>query len=291
MQHITPFLWFDHQAKEAAEFYVTVFQRSGMGAVTLYPEGSPGPAGTVMTASFTLCGRAFTALNGGPLFTFTPAVSFSVNCETKEELQAVWDKLSPGGSVMMKLTSYPFSEYYGWLTDKYGVSWQLNLTKRPQDIIPCLMFAGEVCGQAGEAIAFYTSLFSDSTIDVVVPYDESDPNVTGTVKFAAFRLCGQPFHAMDSGVEHGFSFSLATSFVAHCDTQEEIDRLWTALSADPAAEQCGWLKDRYGLSWQIVPAGMDTLMGGDAARAKRVMQAMLPMKKLDIAALQTAALG
>ena len=119
-----------------------------------------------------------------------------------------------------------------------------------------------------------------------------EPNVEGTVKFASFRLAGQEFAAMDSGYPHGFGFNEAISLVVHCDTQEEIDEYWSRLSADPAAEQCGWLKDRYGLSWQITPSDMDAMLAsGDEAKIARVTKAFLKMKKFDIAKLRAAAEG
>ena len=115
MQKITPFLWFDSQAEEAMNFYVSIFKNSKIGKVTRYGEAGPGPKGTVMSATFQLDGQEFYALNGGPLFKFTPAISFFVNCETQQEVDELWEKLSAGGR----------KDRCGWLVDKYGVSWQI----------------------------------------------------------------------------------------------------------------------------------------------------------------------
>jgi predicted 3-demethylubiquinone-9 3-methyltransferase (glyoxalase superfamily) len=115
MQKITPFLWFDGKAEEAMNFYVSIFKNSKIGRVTRYGDGGPGPKGSVMSASFQLEGQGFLALNGGPQFTFTPAISFFVNCETQQEVDELWDKLSEGGK----------KERCGWLKDKYGLSWQI----------------------------------------------------------------------------------------------------------------------------------------------------------------------
>jgi predicted 3-demethylubiquinone-9 3-methyltransferase (glyoxalase superfamily) len=115
MQKITPFLWFDGQAEEAMNFYISLFKNSRVLSVTRYGEAGPGPKGTVMSATFELEGQKFMALNGGPLFTFTPAISFFVNCETQEEVDYFWQKLSEGGK----------KEKCGWLKDKYGLSWQI----------------------------------------------------------------------------------------------------------------------------------------------------------------------
>jgi predicted 3-demethylubiquinone-9 3-methyltransferase (glyoxalase superfamily) len=115
MQKITPFLWFDGKAEEAMRFYVSIFKNSKVGAVTRYGDAGPGPKGTVMVVTFQLDGQEFIALNGGPQFTFSPAISFVVNCETQEEVDAFWEKLSEGGEKLQ----------CGWLRDKYGLSWQI----------------------------------------------------------------------------------------------------------------------------------------------------------------------
>ena len=116
MQKISPFLWFDNQAEEAANFYVSVFENSKVKNVTRYGETGPGPKGSVMTVEFQLDGQDFIALNGGPHFKFTEAISFSVDCETQEEVDHFWEKLSAGGE----------KSRCGWLKDKYGLSWQVN---------------------------------------------------------------------------------------------------------------------------------------------------------------------
>jgi predicted 3-demethylubiquinone-9 3-methyltransferase (glyoxalase superfamily) len=115
MQKISPFLWFDNEAEEAMNFYVSVFKNSKVGNLTRYGDAGPGPKGSVMTASFELEGQQFTALNGGPHFKFTEAISFAVSCETQEEVDEFWDKLSEGGQ----------TQQCGWLKDKFGLSWQI----------------------------------------------------------------------------------------------------------------------------------------------------------------------
>ena len=115
MPKITPFLWFDGKAEEAMNFYISIFKNSKVGRVTRYGEAGPGPEGTVMSAMFQLEGQEFMALNGGPQFTFTPAISFFVNCETQQEVDELWEKLFEGGK----------KDRCGWLKDKYGLSWQI----------------------------------------------------------------------------------------------------------------------------------------------------------------------
>jgi predicted 3-demethylubiquinone-9 3-methyltransferase (glyoxalase superfamily) len=291
MQKITPFLWFDNQAEEAMNFYTSTFINSKIGQISRYSEAGPGPEGSVLTASFELEGLQFTALNGGPAFNFTPAISFFVNCEAESEIDRVWDRLSQGGKVLMPLQQYPFSEKFGWLEDKYGLSWQLNLGSRAQKIIPFLMFVGEQHGKAEEAMNLYISLFEDSGIENILHYGPGQEEQEGTVMHAVFRLAGQEFMAMDSRQEHQFTFTEATSFYVDCKSQEEVDFFWEKLGegGDENAQQCGWLKDRYGVSWQIVPSVLIELMNDpDPAKARRVTEAMLQMKKIEIPLLERA---
>jgi predicted 3-demethylubiquinone-9 3-methyltransferase (glyoxalase superfamily) len=290
MQKITTHLWFDKEAKEAAEFYASLFKDSRIKNVSTI-HGTP--SGDSDIISFELAGQAFMAISAGPYFKFTPAVSFLVACETKEEVDTLWKALSEGGKAMMELGAYPFSEWYGWTADKYGLSWQIMLMgdrKITQKITPTLMFIGDVCGKAEEAINFYVSVFRDAKIGDSMRYGAGEePDKEGTIKHAAFTLEGQEFAAMDSAHDHKFAFSEAVSFIVRCDNQEEVDYFWEKLSAVPASEQCGWLKDRYGLSWQIVPADMDEMMTkGSPEQMKRVTEAFLKMKKFDIAKLREA---
>lgn len=290
MQKITPHLWFDKEAVEAAEFYAAVFADSKIkSTVTLHNT----PSGDADMVTAELAGQEFTLISAGPLFKFTPAVSFLVQYETKGEVDAAWNRLYQGGTALMELGEYPFSARYGWLQDKYGLSWQLMYTREgaiKQKIVPMLLFVGAECGRAEEAIRFYASVFRDSEVGDILPYGPGEePDKEDTVKYARFTLEGKEFAAMDSALEHGFSFNEAISFIVHCRDQAEIDYYWDRLSAVPEAEQCGWLKDRFGLSWQIVPQIMDEMLADpDAAKVARVTQAFLPMKKLDIATLARA---
>ncbi len=150
-------------------------------------------------------------------------------------------------------------------------------------ITPFLWFNG----QAEEAAKFYASIFKRSRIVNVMRYGEEGPGPKGTVMVVTFELEGQEFMALNGGPQ--FSFSPAISFLVHCETQEEVDELWQKLSEGGEEIECGWLKDRYGLSWQIVPNALGELLGGpDPVKSQRVMQAMLRMKKIDIQGLRRA---
>jgi predicted 3-demethylubiquinone-9 3-methyltransferase (glyoxalase superfamily) len=288
MEKITPHLWFDTQAREAGDFYASTFDNSRVKSVTTL-DGTP--SGSIDIVDVEICGRGFTLLSAGPLFKFNPSISFLVACETKEEVDALWRNLSSGGTQMMELGAYPFSERYGWVQDRYGLSWQVmfaNGRAIEQKITPTLMFTGPQSGKTEEAIGFYASVFRDASVRGINRYGSGEePDTEGTARFAQFQLEGQQFAAMDSARTHGFAFNEAISLQVHCDTQEEIDYYWERLSADPRAEQCGWLKDKYGLSWQIVPTAMGEMLASkDKKKLAAVTAAFLKMKKFDVEKLK-----
>ena len=297
---ITPHLWFDTQAREAAGFYCSVFPDSSIDSVVQLRDT---PSGDCDVVEFRLGGHPFMAISAGPLFKFNPSVSFIVNFDpsrdtrAREHLDATWARLIDGGQALMGLDEYPFSKRYGWLQDRYGLSWQLILSDpagEPQPFItPSLMFTGEACGKAEEAGAFYRSVFDDSRAGQLVRYPEGmPPERAGSVMFSDFRLGSGWFAATDSAREHGFGFNEAVSFIVTCRDQAEIDRYWAQLSSVPAAEQCGWCKDRFGLSWQITPQVLERFMtSGDQATIDRVTRAFLPMHKLDVATIEAAGRG
>ncbi len=297
MKKITPHLWFDTQAKDAVDFYMTVFPNS---AITSFSRIKDTPSGDCDIVSFTLNGFAIQAISAGPYFKINPSISFMVNFDPSkqpdalEQIDTVWNKLIEGGKIMMPIQEYPFSKRYGWVEDKYGVSWQLIYTnpegeERPF-IVPSIMYTGEVAGKAKEATDFYISLFKDSKRGTISTYPkEMTSEEEDSIMFTDFALQNHWFAAMDSAQSHAFSFNEAVSFIIYCENQEEVDYFWEHLSAVPTAEQCGWLKDKYGVSWQVVPTAMGNMMAsGDSAKTARVTQAFLKMKKLDIATLEAA---
>ncbi len=277
-KQIYPCVWFDGKGKEAADFYCSVFDNTHI--------ASENPL-VVMIES---AGQKFMFLNGGPHFTLNPSISFYVVCETIQEVDQAWAKLIDGGSVLMPLDQYPWSEKYGWVKDKFGVSWQLSAGKLEsigQKFTPTFMFTQQYAGKAEQAIQYYISVFKDSSVVGIMRYTAEDPDVEGTVKHAQFTPGNQVFMAMDSSLPHQFIFNEAISLVVECENQEEIDYYWNKLSAVPEAEQCGWLKDQFGISWQIVPQILKQLMS-DPAKSERVINAFMKMKKIDIAKLLEA---
>lgn len=249
-----------------------------------------------MVVEMELSGYRINLLNGGPVFKLNPSISFFVQLETEDEVNALWAGLSEGGAVLMPLDSYPWSKRYGWLNDRFGVSWQISLGPKSdvrQTISPFLMFTQERAGQAESALKLYTSLFPNSSVHGIARHDGSGADAAGTVMHAQFYLNGETFMVMDSAGPHKFGFNEAVSLSIACDTQTELDHYWNALIADGGAEgNCGWLKDRFGVSWQIVPKSLGALMSqSDRAASERVTRAFMSMRKLDIAAIEAAAKG
>ena len=297
---IAPHLWFDKEAKEAAEFYCSLFPASKIkNSTTIHNT----PSGDCDIVSFNLWGQPFMAISAGPFFRFNPSVSFMVNFDpskdgaAEQHLNSVWEKLSEGGSALMPLDEYPFSKRYGWVKDKYGLSWQLMLSnpdgeQRPF-IVPSLLFTENVWGKAEEASEFYISVFKNAKRGGIHKYPAGmEPDKEGTVMFTDFMIENQWFAAMDSAREHGYAFNEAVSFMILCDTQDEIDYYWEKLSAFPESEQCGWCKDKYGLSWQVSPTVMNEMLTkGTREQVDRLTQAFLKMKKFNIEGLKRAYKG
>lgn len=287
-QKITPFFWFDSQAEEAAHFYTSIFPNSKVGDI-LRQGGKP------LTVSFSLNGQDFVGLNGGPIFKINPSISIYVLLDTEAEVDAVWSKLVDGGMAMMALDKYPWSAKYGWLQDKYGLTWQISV--RGQDgpgtmFTPAFLFSGANRNQAGDAVKFYTEIFPDSAIKTLIPYGPEGPGDEGSVMFSEFKLFGQHFIAMDNpNPAANHTFNEAVSLVVNCANQAEVDKYWDILTADGGMEsQCGWLKDKFGVSWQIVPVGISELYKDpDPGRVQRAFGAMMQMKKLDLAKMRQAA--
>ncbi len=275
---IYPCLWFNGKAKEAAEFYCSVFDNSEIKNENQF------------AVSFESAGQKFLCINGGPEYTINPSISFYVIFNSENEINKTWEALSESGSVLMQFDKYPWSKKYGWVQDRFGVSWQLsfgNLEEVGQKFSPMLMFTGNQNGRAEEAIRFYTSVFSDSGIKGISRYEKGENDVEGNIKHAQFNLGKNIFMALESSLPHQFGFNEAVSFVVDCENQEEIDYYWDKLTEGGEEVQCGWLKDKFGVSWQIVPTILSELMS-DPSRSERVVKAFLQMKKFEIDKLVNA---
>lgn len=281
-EKITTCLWFNGKANEAATLYCSVFDKAKITAQS--------PIVTAIDVS----GHSITLLDGGPKYQPNPSISFYYICENAEELDRIWNAFSKEGTVMMALDKYPWGEKYGWITDKYGISWQLALGKISdvgQKITACFLFTGKQYGRVDEAIAHYSSVFKNSKVDGILRYGNNElPDQEGKVKHAQVVLLDQKFMLMESAAEHKFTFSEGVSLTIHCENQEEIDYYWEKLTEGGKESMCGWLKDRFGVSWQVVPTILNKIMS-DPAKAGKAAQAFMSMRKLNIEQIVQASIA
>ncbi len=282
--NIFPCLWYDGDARESAGFYVKVFN----GKIT---------ADNPMVINVDLFGQKFMLLNGGPHFKKNASVSFTVLCETEDEVQQYWDGLAEDGMVMMPLDSYPWSAKYGWVQDRFGVSWQVYLGEKygDQKIVPTLMFIHGNNGKAMQAMELYTRTFPNSKIGSFLKYGQGSKGnpiqePADNIQHAHFKIDGYGLYCMDNSYDHTFDFNEGISMVIMTDNQEQTDTYWDALTAGGGrASMCGWLKDQFGFSWQIVPKKLIELMSDpDPEKAQKVAQAMMTMQKIIIEDLEKA---
>ena len=281
-KQITPCLWFNNQAKEAATLYCSVFSKSKI--------TSQSPIVTEIEVS----GQKFILIDGGPMYQPNASISFYYTCESEQELEIIWNAFAKEGSIMMPVGKYPWSEKYGWITDKFGISWQLALGEIGeigQKITPCLMFTGKQYGRVDEAIEHYTSIFKNVSIDTIRRYGANElPNREGKVKHAQIAVDGQKFKLMESVSEHQFTFTEGVSLTVYCETQEEIDYYWEQLTESGKESMCGWLKDKFGVSWQIIPSMLGKIMS-DPSKAGKAAQAFMSMRKLNIEQIVQASIS
>lgn len=273
---IYPCLWFDGNAKEALSYYCEVFTDAEI------------TADTPMVVIAELGNVKFMGLNGGPIFKPNSSVSFMIVAETEEEVTRYWNHLSVGGTNLMDLGTYPWSAKYGWVKDQFGIDWQIYLGKLSdtgQRIVPTLMYCGEHQGKAGAAIDFYRQQFINSETQGVMNYAEGWAE--GQVQHAQFRLREFVLAAMDSGVPQDFTFTEGVSFVVECKDQGEIDHFWNSITERGQESRCGWSKDEFGLSWQIIPESLGTLIN-DPERGGNVAAALMKMGKIDLGVLEGA---
>lgn len=289
MQKIIPHLWFDYQAKEAIEHYTKLLPESNISNISVLENT---PSGDVAVFDFTLGDLNFQAINGGPYFKFNEAISLFIAVDSKDTMDYLYRELSHEGEVLMPLKAYEFSPYYTWLSDKHGLNWQLMLNSEKRDlrtVRPCLMFGGSKCGLAESAMIFYSRLFTDGKIGDISYYAKGEASVPAAkVNYGELTIGGVDLLFMDHGYGGETEFNEAISLLVLCDDQQELDDYWEHLSHDPEAEQCGWLKDQFGVSWQIVPKQMIEMMKGSPEAIARVTSAFLSMKKFNIAQLEAA---
>ena len=281
--NIFPCLWFNGDGKEAADFYCEIFN----GKIT---------ADTPVVLNIELFGQKLMFLNAGPQFEKNASISFTILCETEDEVQQYWNELVKNGTILMELAEYPWSKKYGWVRDQFGVTWQIYLGEKlgDQNIIPTLMFIYQNNGQAQKAIEFYTSIFPNSKVGGILKYGEGVGNenheVAENVQHADFEIDHYKIFCMDNSHDHQFHFNEGISIVVMTDDQKQTDHLWNSLVAGGRPSMCGWLKDQFGVSWQIVPKKLLELMNDfdQPIKAQKVVEAMMSMQKIEISDLENA---
>lgn len=241
MQKIVPTIWCKPSAQEAAAFYREVL-----------------PDVTGAGEDIEVGGLHILLADGGERPRPNPAINFLLTFSDAEKLRRVWSGLLEGGAALMDLDSYAHSPLYGWVEDKFGVNWQLMLNEDEDAprVVPQLMFCGAAQNKAAEATDYYISVIPHSAPGSRVRYADMGqmPDNGANIVFSNFTLYGQWFAAMDSAVDQSFTFTEGLSLRLYAADKEEFERLRTALSADPAAEEDGWVQDAWGVSWQIVLA-------------------------------------
>ncbi|MDM1296609.1 VOC family protein [Sphingobacterium sp. N143] len=264
---IIPSIWFDQNAKEAFNLYSDTFSNSKISS------------DSAIVVEAVLNGIKFIGINGGPMFKPNPSISFMVICESKEEVDHIWTAFSKEGNVLMALDNYPWSPYYGWVADKYGVNWQLYQGKvddtNQQAIVPTLMYCGQQQGKCEAALHFYENVFKDFRSNGMLRYTEGE--FKGSIQHTQFVINGVTLMAMDSGVKQDFTFNEGISLTILCKDQEEIDYYWNAITQQGEESRCGWCKDEFGVSWQIVPEQI-----ADYLQRPGAGEALMNMKKIII---------
>lgn len=267
--HLTiyPALWFDNQALEAFEFYCSVFPNS------MILEHNQ----TVVKAS--LSNQYFIGINGGPYFLPNPAISFTVICDSREEINALWQKLILGGASIIDLGHYSWNAYYGWVQDQFGYTWQLQLgngSKTQQHILPNLLFCGMHQNQCSQALQYYQKIFPEFQRHQLLRYPSGD--LEGKIQNSIFSLNHLKFIAKDSPHRHIFDFNESVSFVIPCKTQQEIDYYWNYFTEHGSESWCGWCKDVFGISWQVIPNNLAQIL----ATHPQAYSTLTRMKKIII---------
>jgi predicted 3-demethylubiquinone-9 3-methyltransferase (glyoxalase superfamily) len=261
---IYPCLWFDNLALEAAEYYVSIFPRS-----EILNQNK-------LAVTFLLNGTQMIAINGGPKLHQTPATSYFVYCGDDIAIDQLYSTLASDGEILMPLGKYDWSSQYAWVQDKFGTNWQLDgdPIRSEQKIVPCLLFVNEKRNRVKEALEFYTGIFPDSRTLMEAPFPNSE-----NLLFAQFKISGYLVNAMSSPRPSDYDFTPGNSLVIECKGQEEIDYFWDKLGEKGRYDQCGWLADQFGVSWQIVPQNLGELIS-DPINGQKATENLLKMSKL-----------
>ncbi|HEM6371851.1 TPA: VOC family protein [Streptococcus suis] len=283
MQTIIPHLWYDTEAKEAAEFYVDLFGGKIDWTYTI----TDTPSGDSDLVQFQLGDMTLAAISAGPYFKLNESMSLMVSVADKADVTRLYEALSDGGRVLMPLGEYPFSPYYVWLEDRFGLSWQLSYEPdldKPYQFDICLLFSQDQVGLAQPMLDYYKDKLPQARLGHLSYYGEGE---AAKLNYAELLVGGQKLIVMDHGYGGEASFNEAFSLMVYVDSQEEAESWYEKVSAVPEAEICGWAKDQFGISWQIVPRIlMEAYDTASPEKVKAVNAAVMTMKRLDIAKIQ-----
>ncbi|HEL1997878.1 TPA: VOC family protein [Streptococcus suis] len=287
MQTIIPHLWYDTEAKEAVAFYAELFGGKIDWTYTI----TDTPSGDSDLIQFQLGDLTLAAISAGPYFKLNESMSLMVNVASKDEVTRLYQALSEGGRMLMPLGEYPFSPYYVWLEDRFGLSWQLSYAPdldKPYQFDICLLFSQEQVGLAQPMLDYYKDKLPQASVGQLSYYGEGEAAVEAAkLNYAELLVAGQKMIVMDHGYGGEASFNEAFSLMVYVDSQDELNFYYDLLSAVPEAEMCGWVKDQFGISWQIVPRVlMEAYDTASPETVKVVNAAVMTMKRLDIAAIQ-----
>jgi predicted 3-demethylubiquinone-9 3-methyltransferase (glyoxalase superfamily) len=269
--NITPCLWFESSAEEAAKFYCETFQNSFI------------IDSSNVSVNFSLNNREYIAMNGSPGIKINNTTSFSVYCGSDQEIQRLYDVLLDGGEIMMPLGPYPWARKYAWVQDKFGVSWQLDVDpiNNPQNIVPSVMFVNKHATKLKEAITFYHEIFPKPHLLFQMAYPPEMQMPVGSLRFAQHKLNGYIFNFMSSHEKHEWEVNEGVSFIISCQDQDEIDHYWNSLIAQGGKpRKFGWLKDKYGITWQVLPINL-----GDLLKIEGNLEKLIKMDKIRLSEL------
>lgn len=288
MQPIIPHLWYDTEAKEAVAFYVDLFGGKLDWTYTI----TDTPSGDSDLIQFQLGDMTLAAISAGPYFKLNESMSLMVNVASKDEVTRLYQALSEGGRVLMPLGEYPFSPYYVWLEDRFGLSWQLSYAPDLDNSYQfdiCLLFSQDQVGLAQPMLDYYKDKLPQASVGQLSYYGEGEAAVEAAkLNYAELLVAGQKMIVMDHGYGGEASFNEAFSLMVYVDSQDELNFYYDLLSAVPEAEMCGWVKDQFGISWQIVPRIlMEAYDTASPEQIKAVNAAVMTMKRLDFATIQT----
>ena len=283
MQTIIPHLWFDTQALEAAQLYTSLIPDS---RIDWTHQLTDTPSGDAVLLQFQLANLTLAAISAGPYFKLNESASLMVHFRDKAELDRVFQLLSEGGRILMPLGEYLFNPYYVWFEDRFGLSWQFLLVPQLDKSVHldiCLLFSEEQVGLPKPFLDEALTIFPESQQGQLSYYQEGEKQVPAAqLNYGELLLTDQKLVVMDHGYGGVASFNEAFSLMIYTDSQEETSRLYDLLSHEPKAEQCGWVKDQFGLSWQIVPRPLMTAYEElSKDQMKEVNDAILSMKRLN----------